>query len=241
MTDQALPNEDQSTPPLCPVGENQCLVIDQAIALRDEVVQLMEQVRTDTLTGLFNFRHLRLALEQEMERTRRTDQSTALIMVDLDYFKRVNDNWGHEVGNQALVSTAEVIRQTTRRPDIPCRYGGEEFTVILPSTDLITGIQVAERIRLKIEQTPVLADGRDIKLTASFGVDIFASHQDDTPEQLIRRVDQSLYRAKESGRNCVCHGVGDIRSGASMSHEERDLLAGFFGDENSEDRPINAD
>ncbi len=229
--------DDLSATPSCPVGEPQCLVIDQLQALRTEVAELSEQVRTDTLTGLFNFRHLRLTLEQEMERTRRTDQPTAVIMVDLDHFKQVNDNWGHEVGNQALVATAESIRQTTRRLDIPCRYGGEEFTIILPSTDLLIALQVAERIRLRIEQTEILVDGVDIQLTASFGVDIYRSHQDETPEQFIQRADQCLYEAKQSGRNCVCHGSRGLRAASAVSNEERDLLGDFFGgdDDTSQD------
>ncbi len=236
MPDQTPPTSETPSAPSCPVGESQCGVIDQVVALREEVAALSEQVRTDTLTGLFNFRHFRLTLEQEMERTRRTMQSTALMMVDLDYFKKVNDTWGHEVGNQALISTAEVIRSTTRRLDIPCRYGGEEFAVILPATDLMTGIQVAERVRAAIEATPVLVNGEDIGLTASLGVEIYTAMQDYTPEQLVECADRCLYQAKEQGRNQVCHGTLDMgHTEAAVSDEERDALSDFFGDDRAGD------
>ena len=193
MVDQSAPEssqpDQQVVAPPCPVGESHCVVIDQVVTLHHEVSQLAQQVRTDTLTGLYNFRHLRLSLEQEMERTRRSGQPTALIMIDLDHFKLVNDNWGHEVGNQALVSTAEVIRECIRRVDIPCRYGGEEFTLILPATDLMAAKLVAERVRSAIQAKPIIAEGKDIELTASLGLDIFHPLQEDTPEQLIRRAD----------------------------------------------------
>ncbi len=214
----------------CPVGESSCGVIDEALALRKEIDDLTEQISKDTLTGLYNFRHFRLSLEQEMERTRRTGQPTLLIMLDLDHFKLVNDTWGHEVGNQALISTSLQLQEVVRRLDIPCRYGGEEFALILPATDLLIGLQVAERIRANIESTPVMVGGKNIQLTASLGVDLYNEKQDDTPEQLVARVDKYLYEAKQAGRNRVCHGTVEvISSAASVSKEERDLLSGFFG------------
>lgn len=232
--DHRLPTDmpascEPSESPLCPVGEKQCTVIDEVNELRQAVNALAEQARSDPLTGLFNYRHLRQLLEQEMERTCRTQQATVLVMIDLDHFKQVNDQWGHEVGNRALVSTAECLRQVTRRLDIPCRYGGEEFAVVLPSTDLLTGVRVAERIRQSIADQPVLVDGVDISLTASIGVDLYLPHHDDTPEQFIARVDQCLYQAKQAGRNQVCHGVARSPSSAAVSKEERDLLVGIFG------------
>lgn len=222
----------QELPLLCPVGESHCAVIDHARELREEIASLTEQVRTDTLTGLYNFRHFRHTLEQEMERTRRTAQATALIMVDLDHFKQVNDTWGHEAGNQALVSTAKVLTDASRGLDILCRYGGEEFALILPATGLLSGIQVAERIRARIEAIPVMVDGKEMGLTASLGIDIYTHKQDDTPEQFVARTDKLLYRAKQSGRNCVCHGIlEEGRPEAAVSKEERDLLSGFYGGE----------
>ena len=220
------------------MGEPHCVVIDQLIALQKQVVRLAQQARTDTLTGLFNFQHFRLAIEQEMERTRRTGQATALIMIDLDHFKRVNDNWGHEVGNQVLIATAATLRQYTRRLDIPCRYGGEEFAAILPSTDLLTATQVAERVREAIESTPVVVDEHAIRLTASLGVAVYQSAESIDPKTFIEKADQSLYRAKDQGRNQVCYEeVLAESSDTAISPEEHDILSGFFGDSEDSKNP----
>lgn len=224
MTDQTIP--------LCPVEEPLCPVIDELVELRQELVGLTELVRTDSLTGLYNFRHFITVLAQEMERTRRTQQSTALIMIDLDFFKRVNDTWGHEAGNTALVSTAKILGKTIRQLDTPCRYGGEEFAIILPSIDLVTALIVAERVREAIDAAPVLVDGKDIGLTASLGVALFEFSQVDTPEQLVERADCCLYKAKEAGRNQVAHEVLELQTELSVSHDEKEALSGLFGDAN---------
>ncbi|MFA7554897.1 MAG: GGDEF domain-containing protein [Spongiibacteraceae bacterium] len=225
--------------PICPVGEPRCERIDELLILQEEVAVLSEQARTDPLTGLFNFRHFRAALALEMERTQRTQQTTALLMVDLDHFKTVNDNWGHEAGNMALRSTAKLIQKIIRRLDIPCRYGGEEFAIILPATDLLTAIAVAERIRVGIASTPVFIGEKELTLTASLGVEVYTAQQyierrlakqQDTSEQLVQRADACLYRAKQQGRNQVCHSdfSGD-KGKATVSKAERQLISGFFG------------
>lgn len=217
--------------PRCPVGEAQCTVIDQLQELRAELALVTEQVRTDTLTGLYSYRYFKSSLAREMERTRRTHQTTALLMLDLDFFKRVNDNWGHEVGNLALVSTADILCKSTRQLDIPCRYGGEEFAIIFPATDLITAIQVAERIRIQIESTPIDVEGKKLTLTASLGVEVYTALHSDSPEQLVARADNCLYQAKRQGRNRVCHGSIDIGNPtAAVSKEERDVISSFFGE-----------
>lgn len=215
--------------PNCPVGETTCNIIDELSALRQEVAELTEQVHTDTLTGLNNYRHFTKALDYEMERTQRTGQATALIIVDLDFFKKVNDTWGHEVGNLALIQTSELLKQATRKLDIPCRYGGEEFVIILPSTDLLTGTQVAERLRARIEATPLYADGNEITLTASLGIDVYTAGKQETQEDFIKRVDALLYEAKNGGRNQVRSGSRkDIQSETTVSSDEKDALFGLF-------------
>ena len=143
---------DKATNTECPVGEVQCQFLDELIKLREEVEELSTLVRTDPLTELSNFRHFTQSLEMEMERTRRTAYPTSVIMLDLDYFKKINDTWGHDLGNKVLVQTAVLIRQTVRKLDIPCRYGGEEFVIILPNTDLPAAIGLAERLRFSIDQ-----------------------------------------------------------------------------------------
>ena len=242
MTDQPpldIPvTTEPSSRPSCPVGESHCTVIDQVELLRDEVSQLAEQVRTDTLTGLFNFRHFRFTLDQEMERTRRTTQTTVLIMIDLDHFKQVNDKWGHEGGNQALIATAQVLASSIRRLDIACRYGGEEFAIILPATDLMTALHVAERVRAQVESLEIPIEGKILRLTASLGVETYTSLHNESLEQFVARADACLYRAKQQGRNRVCHGGMDMGSKeAAVSREERELLSGFFGDKTDESQP----
>ena len=145
---------DKSVSP-CPAGDDECTNLPEVKRLQEEIRRLSALVRTDELTKLFNFRYFTLALSLEMERTRRSGQPTCLIMLDLDHFKAINDVHGHEVGNVVLSHISDLIRKAIRRLDIPCRYGGEEFTLILPDTTLEQGIRFANRLRVIIENTPV--------------------------------------------------------------------------------------
>jgi two-component system, cell cycle response regulator len=199
----------------CPAGNDICPNFEQVKRLRTEVHELSSMVRTDELTGLYNFRYFTQAVELEMERTRRSGQPTLLIMMDLDHFKDINDAHGHEVGNLALRYIATIIRNTIRRLDIPCRYGGEEFALILPDTDLNSGVGFAKRLRLIIESSRIEIKGISIKITASFGVDVFEKNEDSQPKQFIDRVDAFLYQAKSMGRNAVAHP--ELGSPASSS------------------------
>jgi diguanylate cyclase (GGDEF)-like protein len=190
----------------CPVGEPQCEVIDALAETRRRNRELEELVHIDTLTGLYNYRHFSQALDREMERTRRTGQPTSLVMADLDHFKQLNDCWGHETGNRILRNTARLIRQMLRRIDVPCRYGGEEFAIILPGTQLGLAVTVANRLREAIREDPVeLEGGEAIQFTISMGVDLFLPGQGDTVSSFVKRADQLLYQAKQEGRDRVCH------------------------------------
>ncbi|UZE96687.1 GGDEF domain-containing protein [Alkalimarinus alittae] len=216
--------------PSCPLQEASCDIITELVGLREQVSELSELVHTDTLTGLSNFRYFMQALEQEMERTRRTGHATGLIMVDLDYFKKVNDEWGHDVGNKALILASSLIKASVRKMDAPCRYGGEEFAIILPSTDRQHSILVAERARELIASTPLEFDGNEIMLTASFGVDIFTGVERGCAEEMVKRADGYLYKAKESGRNRVCIApVEEKIDNSSVNQDEKDALFGLFG------------
>ena len=187
-------------------AEQYCLLLAELKKLKTDYQKLSELVHTDSLTGLYNYRHFTTAIEQEMERCRRTGQPTILIMLDYDHFKEVNDNWGHNNGNRALILLASCLRNTLRKFDTACRYGGEEFAIILPSTDLMTGVQVAERLRKTIALTPlVIDDNQSIKLTISLGVALYKGSQKETAEKLVKLADAQLYRAKKEGRNCVCY------------------------------------
>lgn len=217
-------------PPQCPAQIDACEIISELVDLRDQVSALSELVHTDTLTGLSNFRYFIQALEQEMERTRRTGHATGLIMLDLDFFKKVNDDWGHDVGNKALVLASRLIQASVRKMDAPCRYGGEEFAVILPSTDRYHTLLVAERMRELIAITPLTFDDNEIVLTASFGVDIFTGVEKGCAEEMVKRADSYLYQAKNEGRNRVCIApVEEKEDHSSVSQDEKDALFGLFG------------
>ena len=197
--------------------------------LANELLTLREQVITDPLTGLFNVRYFRSALDTELERTLRTAIPTSLMMIDLDHFKQVNDVWGHEVGNQVLKLTARLITQVTRQLDIQCRYGGEEFVVILPSTSLLLASQVAERLRQKIEESEIFSEDQSFKVTASIGLSVRLAHQKGTASDLIKAADDCLYQAKSSGRNQVCFSAIEPEE-AMVSGDEKEALLGMFSD-----------
>jgi len=159
---------------------------------------------TDALTGLSNRRHFSGCLGLEVRRCRRYRLRLSLLMLDLDEFKRLNDRYGHPFGDLVLQRVGRVLRRAVREADIACRYGGEEFAVILPETDRLGGHAVAERIRQHIERefadTPV--GNRRIRLTLSGGI---ASYPDDAADAagLIDRADQALYLSKRQGKNRV--------------------------------------
>lgn len=219
--------EPQSAP-VCPVGKNDCDILAAVTALHQQLNELSALVRTDPLTGIANYRHFHQALEREIERTQRNLQPTALIMVDIDFFKKVNDTWGHEIGNQALIHIARLLLQEVRKLDIPCRYGGEEFAVILPETDLRQTVQVAQRIRLAIQNSPLAMDhDKALSLTASLGLAVHSGGHSTTVEELVAEADHYLYQAKRGGRNQVCHA--EIPSFDAVSTEEKDVLSTLFG------------
>ncbi len=206
----------------CPVGESHCILFDEVTTLRKQVV-------TDPLTGLFNVRHFRKSLEHELERTRRTGMTTALIMVDLDHFKNINDTWGHESGNQVLQTVAQLLQDQTRKLDICCRYGGEEFAVILPSTELMLARQVTERCLNALRETVIPLDETNLQVTASIGVAV-ADNSAQTAESLIENADECMYEAKRGGRNQVV-SKRPQPSESAVSADERDALRGLFGDD----------
>ncbi len=214
---------------LCPLGDSPCQFLHELQSLRGEIDLLKEQVRTDALTGLYNFRFFSDTLPLEMERSRRSFQALSLIVLDIDHFKKFNDTWGHEVGNQVLVLVARQITLAIRKLDYACRFGGEEFVVLLPNTDLRQAKNVAERLREAIESTPLIYEGQSLSVTASLGVDEFRSHHSDTHEGFIERVDAWLYQAKRDGRNCVRYPV--IESPVvttTVTADEKDALFGLF-------------
>ena len=176
-------------------------------AIAIENARNFERIRELTLiddhTGLYNARHLYNSLESEVARSRRFARSFSLIFLDLDRFKVVNDRYGHQAGSAVLKEVGQVLRKALRAMDVPTRYGGDEFVVLLPESDRAKALAVAERLRRCVNETPFLAArGLDVRLTASFGV---ATFPDDGAgsEDLLRLADAAMYRVKETTRDGI--------------------------------------
>lgn len=186
-----------------------CLIIydvtDVAINRRQLQAANQELQRlssTDRLTGLFNRGHWEEMLRQDYARHRRYDRNAALVMFDIDHFKRINDSYGHPAGDAVIQRAAELIRQSMRDADIAGRYGGEEFVVLLPDTDSEGAVTFAERLRQSIEAHEVIHEGRSIHFTVSLGI-ADLSQPTSGYAQLIERADSAMYMSKSAGRNQV--------------------------------------
>ncbi|MBD3404221.1 diguanylate cyclase [candidate division GN15 bacterium] len=163
-----------------------------------------ELTMIDELTATYNYRYFVHKLEEEKKRALRYDLPLSIIMVDIDWFKKINDSYGHEAGNEVLRELSTVIKRCIRDVDIFCRYGGEEFAIILPQTAKLEAEHIGERIRTQVEEMIITTEqGEKLKITVSVGVSAYPengrSHED-----LVTAADQALYRAKGSGKNLVC-------------------------------------
>jgi diguanylate cyclase (GGDEF)-like protein len=156
--------------------------------------------RTDGLTKLNNRAYWEDCLKNEFSRCKRTGRDTSVIMFDIDHFKKVNDTYGHQAGDEVIRVVAKMLMDTIRTTDIAGRYGGEEFGLLLIETNSKNSMIVAERLREKIEQTTVIHEGVEIKFTISLGISEFDPEQDNHG-QWLERADKALYVSKESGRN----------------------------------------
>lgn len=159
--------------------------------------------RTDPLTTAANRRAFNEILSQEFSRFKRSQKEYALIMIDLDHFKSINDQHGHSVGDQVLIEVTERCKDNIRVHDILARLGGEEFCILLPYTESKQAKKVAERLREKIEIKPIIVDGLRVKVTISVGISLVSTNDEDG-HQAMERADQKLFQAKESGRNQIC-------------------------------------
>lgn len=178
---------------------------DMILVLKDKMENIQSYsdrleylANRDSLTGLWNRRKMDQILLSETERSSRYGSSLSVVMVDIDHFKNVNDNFGHEVGDTVLSSIAALMKNCTRAGDSVGRWGGEEFLVVLPETDVKGALEYAERMRSAVEDN-VFHD--DIRITSSFGVTQYRSGE--PVNEFVARADEALYDAKEKGRNRV--------------------------------------
>ena len=208
----------------CPVCESQCDHLAEIERLRSEVRELSELVATDPVTGLFNYRHFKQALQKEMDRSKRSAIPTSLVLADIDHFKAVNDEHGHEAGNQVLKQLADICLGEVRTTDVVCRYVGEVFAIIFPETHLNLAVKVADRIREEIATTPIQLDGGEINVTVSMGASVYVKTSVIDVVDFLDSVSRFLQEAKQSGRNCICHiDASELRSVTEIGAPERVL------------------
>ena len=171
--------------------------------LRDNVQLSIEMAITDVLTGLYNRRYMETHVGTLVDQAIARGKPLSVLILDIDYFKSINDTHGHDAGDDVLQDFAIRIRKSIRGIDLACRYGGEEFVVVMPETDMAVATMVAERLRRRIasEPFPIQKGARTVEVTISIG--IAALGADDNAAAVIKRADQALYRAKRDGRNRV--------------------------------------
>ncbi|MCU0685137.1 MAG: diguanylate cyclase [Polyangiaceae bacterium] len=172
--------------------------------LRDANARLEALSNTDPLTGLANRRCLDRRLTDEVARSRRHGVPLTVVALDIDHFKKVNDQHGHEMGDIVLRNVARAMSEGLRSNDLAARPGGEEFLLLLPHTDLNGGLAMAERVRTRLERLPHIGSAASLRVTASFGVACSEPGSVPNGEELLARADQALYEAKHAGRNRVC-------------------------------------
>lgn len=170
---------------------------------------LREQANRDGLTGLYNRRYLDTTIERELARCVREGQPAALLLIDIDHFKQINDVHGHQVGDDILRHTAGLLNERLRSSDIVCRYGGEEFLLWLPNAGMATAWEIAEELRQRYASSPWLVDGQPVAATLSIGVAAYPDHAQQA-DRLIAMADRALYQAKREGRNRVCAAPASV-------------------------------
>jgi diguanylate cyclase (GGDEF)-like protein len=158
----------------------------------------------DALTDTFNKRYLLEFLDRELARSARYCRPVAVVMFDIDHFKKINDELGHLAGDVTLRELAACVKTCIRKEELFARYGGEEFVVVLPETNLEGGLTAAERIRAMVEEHKFQYENKTYPVTVSIGVATTAGDESMTPSELLRQVDEKLYEAKNTGRNRIC-------------------------------------
>jgi two-component system cell cycle response regulator len=163
----------------------------------------IEMAITDVLTGLFNRRYMETHVGTLVEQATSRGKPLTVLVLDIDYFKSINDTWGHDAGDDVLREFAVRIKKSIRGIDLACRYGGEEFVVVMPETDMAVAAMVAERLRRRIAGEPfsIQQGARTVEVTISIGLAALGRGED--AAKVVKRADEALYRAKRDGRNRV--------------------------------------
>lgn len=205
-------------------------LLKKIVDLQEENDRLRSEALIDSLTGLYNNRFFRVQLETEMARTRRTGLSCCLLMIDLDNFKMINDNRGHLEGDRFLTQVAQTFSQCVRAVDIVCRYGGDEFVAILPSTRLFVAIRIANRFKNAIREIPG-ATGYNV--SASIGIAEFTLSSPWDANEFIQAADSAMYEAKSKGGNQISikgHTIRIKNGLESVTTEEKETIFGMHDD-----------
>jgi diguanylate cyclase (GGDEF)-like protein len=224
------------------------LVCAEQISLAIANVKLRDQLRDqsirDVLTGLFNRRYMLETCRREFSRAARASLSISILSIDVDHFKKYNDNHGHDAGDMVLRAVGNCLENLFRNEDIPCRFGGEEFVVILPGADCDAAMRRAEQLRSKVEDIVVRYLEKNLpRITVSIGVAVFPE-AGDNPQAVLKRADEALYRAKEKGRNRVeLSGAAAMDVAPPELHSvamHRALAPSFYVADEEQDEPVVA-
>jgi diguanylate cyclase (GGDEF)-like protein len=171
--------------------------------LKKTLVEVEKLAQTDSLTGVLNRRSFLKVAEQEFQRACRYKTTFSILLLDIDHFKKINDTYGHLAGDRALITFTSVVSSVLRNVDVIGRYGGEEFVVLMPQTDALQALTVANRICSLVAEISILTVTNPLKMTVSIGLAVYQP-DDTTIEDLLNRSDDALYRAKAKGRNTWC-------------------------------------
>lgn len=179
-------------------------LVRQSNELRRVNEELIKLSITDPLTGLYNRRHFEGIMDSELAMIDRHGEPCAVLLIDIDHFKRINDTFGHKSGDRVLCAVARILDQSLRKTDVLCRIGGEEFVALCRRTSTDAGRAIADQLRLRIEQAPIEVDGDPVRVTVSIGVtSVTGSGGVPSAEECFRQADAALYSSKAEGRNCV--------------------------------------
>ncbi len=202
-------------------------LLGRLATLERENRQLRSLSLSDDLTGLYNKRFFSIQLEIEMARAQRTGLPCCLLMIDFDNFKEINDRLGHDEGDRFLIQMGGLIREKLRPTDFVCRYGGDEFAVIMPATSLLDGIGIAKRLQ---EFTAHFTWKMALRVSASFGMAAFEPSNPLNAEEFFKQADNELYKAKKAGKNRISHPAqasAQVRQREEVAQSEREALFGI--------------